>query len=214
MSGNTVPAVPDWMVTEYEAIRAEILLRLGFQQQIINFSVAVLAGLAPIVAVKSSVDIMLLLTMLLLGPIASGFLALVYIKQHIFIDRLARYISEELGFITHDEAGVKDFHDGPVWGRPFKGWEKWLSKMYREGEWKRLLSVVGLAEGFFPILVGGVYLAVFAVLLRPEWTGLLIGTRWVIGLVLFAEAAFLGAIVVFAFLVRRAIKVRREAETT
>lgn len=158
-------SLPAWLSAEYDAARAEILLRLGFQQQMINYSFVVAGLLAPILALTQIFGAAITLPILLLGPLACVFLELVYIKHSMYIDLLARYIAQEL------KADVKLGADlPPVTVRPFQGWEHYLARHRADKSLNSFTTLLGYAEAGFPALVGAVYLVGFVAVLRspPE----------------------------------------------
>jgi hypothetical protein len=138
------------VVPEYQAMRAEIILRLGFQQQLLNLSLITIGFLVPISGLfaVSAIDPRGVLLLLLVGPIVSAFLQLIYIKQFIYIQQLSSYIVSGLGLAQT-----------PV----FSGWEKHLnSKLIKPRLVNTILGFTGGAEALFPSIAGGVYLVVFS----------------------------------------------------
>jgi len=96
---------------EYDAIRDEILLRLGFQQQIIQYSFLVIGLLAALLSLRSYIDPHGLLAAMLVGPIICIFLQLAYFKQHVFIELLSSYIAADLGKMEREKKN-KTFFSG------------------------------------------------------------------------------------------------------
>jgi hypothetical protein len=137
------------VIAEYQAIRAEILLRLGFQQQLLNLSLITIGFIVPISSLLAihTIDPRSVLLLLLIGPIVSVFLQLIYLKQIIYIQQLASYIVYGLGSVQ-----------SPV----FSGWEKHLnSKLIKPPLVHRALAITGAAEALFPSIAGVLYWLVF-----------------------------------------------------
>lgn len=76
--------------------RNEILKRLGFQQQIINFTF-ILAGttIPMLIYIRGNSSNYNHITAPLIGAFISLFLTLVYIKQHTKIAQLSNFIAED-----------------------------------------------------------------------------------------------------------------------
>jgi hypothetical protein len=70
------------LITEYNALREEILFRLRVQQDMINYSLLFVGFVATILTIQD-LDIGAILIVLLFGPLVGIFLALIYLKQHI-----------------------------------------------------------------------------------------------------------------------------------
>ena len=147
------------VIAEYQAIRAEILLRLGFQQQLLNLSLISIGFIVPISGLfgVKAVDSRGVLALLFIGPIVSVFLQLIYLKHFIYIQQLASYIANGLGSVQALDTSLPK-NVIPV----FSGWEKHLnSKLIKPPQVDLALGVIGGAEAAFPSIAGVLYLVVF-----------------------------------------------------
>lgn len=150
--------VPRHIAIEFSALREEILFRLKFQESIINYSLILLGLLAPVVAllkgqITSSdqvVSVEGVQFALLLGPILSIMLQLIYLKQYMYFQQIAQYIKSRLGETLGEELKL-----------PFAGWENYLNDTLIKA-WQS--KVVGFAEGIFVLLVGLAYILSVALL--------------------------------------------------
>lgn len=142
-------------ITEFQAIREELLFRLKAQQDIISYSLVVLGSLAPILGLSEVfANPFLIMIFLLIGPIICVLLQLVYVKHHLWITLDSRYIDYELQSDTITQLGL--------FGRRGKYFRDNLYKNKIPNLVSRLL---GYAEGGFPSLVGILYLIIFGGLL-------------------------------------------------
>ena len=140
--------LPDNIQIEYSALREEILFRLRVQQDMINYSLLFVGFMATVLAIQG-LDPGAVLIVLLFGPLVGIFLALIYLKQHVFVEALAGYISK-LGF-----RGPSDQCNSPKEMRPFTGWEDYLTTNFYTHRLPTVLTgIIGLAEGLFPMLIG------------------------------------------------------------
>jgi hypothetical protein len=170
------------VVAEYEALRDEILLRLEFQQHLINYSLIATGLIVPIMGLFgiSSVDPHGVMALLLIGPIVSVFLQLIYLKQYAYIQQLSSYITSSLGLGQALDTSLS--REGIP---PFSGWEKHLNtKLIKPRVVDAAIAVTGFAEGTFPTIGGILYLlaffaAVIAQATSLDLVALLIGIIWV-----------------------------------
>lgn len=139
----------DTKIAEYESLRNEISQRLGFQQQLINFTI-IIAGLFPPLAIfsKDTLGDQAKLAFFLLGAIISLVLAFVALKQHLYIVQLSEYISKK---ITENNNCI------------FAGWEEYhLAEKIRGNKICCLLSFfMGCCEVGFPAMISAIYLLGF-----------------------------------------------------
>jgi hypothetical protein len=165
LKNKTTQALPESIVVEYNALREEILFRLKVQQDVMNYSL-LFVGFIVITLAIQGLDTGAVLILLLLGPLVGIFLAFVYLKQHLFIEALAGYISSQLRYDTSSEKGVSTQQI-----RPFAGWEDHLTKSFYTGRLPILFTgILGLAEGLFPLLIGIACWLLF-IALRGGWSG-------------------------------------------
>lgn len=147
------------VIAEYQAVRAEILLRLQFQQQLLYYSLLGVGLIAPIVGLfaLSAINPQGVLTLLLLGSIASTLLQLIYIKQYVYVQQLSYYIANKLGVAySLDESSPRD--EIPV----FSGWERHLnSKLIKPHLVDLAIAITGAAESTFPLIGGILYLITY-----------------------------------------------------
>ena len=182
-------------------------MRLGFQQQVTNYSLVVAGLIAPVLALAEEVGQSAVLPVLLVGPILCIFLQLTYIKQHVFIDLLSSYISTQLG-ISGQPASDKVMKGS----LPFAGWERFLSRLYTDSRLNRYTAVLGYAEGGFPTLVAVLYLIAFlAILILADPV---INSIERVLLLLWGVADTIGLVVAFSIgvRVRQRVASRRQAE--
>jgi hypothetical protein len=148
------------IIAEYEALRDEILLRLSFQQQLLNHSLVSAGLIVPIVGLfgVSSIDPHGVLALLLIGPIVSVFLQLIYLKQYVYFQQLASYIASTLGPTQISGESLENK------GIPlFSGWERYLNrKLIKSRLVDSAMIFTGFAEGSFPAITGLLYLLAFA----------------------------------------------------
>lgn len=145
-------SLPDLIISEYQAMREEILFRLKFQENIINYSFILLGLLAPALSLLEigSLSVEGLLLAILVGPLVAVFLQSIYLKQYIYFQQLAHYIKTTLG---------KEISEKNV--PPLAGWEYYLDTVEIEPK-GRLSFILGATEGGFSLLVGAVYVFVTA----------------------------------------------------
>lgn len=148
-------------ISEYEALRDEILLRLGFQQQLLNYSFIAAGLIVPIVGLLAVVSIRSVAALLLIGPVVAIALQFVYVKQYIYIQTLATYISSELGVgVLSPTTSLRVEHP-----TAFGGWERYLNEqLIRPRLADLLLILIDVAEGLFPLLIGILFLVPFYIL--------------------------------------------------
>jgi hypothetical protein len=160
---KTTEALPESIVVEYNALREEILFRLKVQQDVMNYSLLFVGFIATTLAIQG-LDTGAVLIVLLLGPLVGIFLAFVYLKQHIFIEALAGYISSQLSYDTSSEKGASTQKICP-----FAGWEDHLTKSFYTDRLPTLFTgILELAEGLFPLLMGIACWLLF-IALRGRW---------------------------------------------
>lgn len=160
------------VLAEYEALRQEILFRLGAQQNLLQYTVLVGGAPVPIIGFFTNFEplglreIVVPLSYLLLIPaILCLFLQLTYLKHHLYIHLLSLYIDKELSIrLTEDTADLARFPHKPgtaaheLQARIFAGWEIHLTQtMMDDTLSKGLAAVLGLAEGYFASAVGMFY---------------------------------------------------------
>ena len=187
---STPTAEVSMELAEYEALRAEILLRLTFQQQLLSYSLVTIGLLGPIfglVAATGLVSTQGVLALLLLGPLMAAALQLNYLKQHIYIQTIGRYISTGLG--------AKLF-----------GWERYLTRsLIRPHSTDRVHIMLDSAEAFVPSIAAIPFLLAFAVVLLESESarGLDMLTRTALVIAGSVEVCLV------AVLLRTCVKVRR-----
>jgi len=133
----------DVKIARYNALRSEIIQRLSFQQQIINFSLVLGGILIPIIfSTKNDKDLMAIL--LLIGAILSLLLAFVSLRQQISIAQLSECI------IKSDARGKYGFSE----------WEIFSTKdiLYGHKLNDYLVSSMAISGVGFPIMVSVIYL--------------------------------------------------------
>jgi hypothetical protein len=203
--GKVKEETPDKVISEYEAIRDEITLRLKAQQDIVNYSLVVAGLLAPLVGLRSTVGLHNTLEMLLIGPVICIFLQGIYFKHHIFIELLSSYISTELG------RGSKDAEES----LPFAGWEHYLTSSLYE---RRLTNIssgfLGLLEAGVPSVVAVAYLVSFLTVAQGVAGGWGNLKPKILRILLVIEFSSVFAVNVVGGLVRRWVFKRRRAART
>jgi hypothetical protein len=146
--------------SEYGAIRSEILERLKFQQQVVQYSFLVAGLLAPILAFRNVIDVHFFLAILLIGPLICAFLLMIYIKHHLFLTELADYINSHIVVELHSD----DTSNKQEWV-PFRGWEDYLTlSLYERALPNWVSSIIGFAEGGFSLIIAILYLVLFLAL--------------------------------------------------
>ncbi len=152
-------------LAQYEAARAEILLRIKIQQDVINYCIAVGGLLAPLAGLRASIGAEVV-WLLLIGPLICVFLQVVYLKQHEYIQLLAAFIATRL---SRSGSSRGDMLPGLT---RFASWEVYLTNSLDGHLAVRVLSkCLGLAEGGVFTLVAVLYLAAFKIVANA--TGLL-----------------------------------------
>lgn len=136
-------------IAEYESLRNEITQRLGFQQQIINFTLVLAGLLVPLIIKFDYPNEEIILALLLIGAFISLVLSFISLKQHIIIAQLSEYISREI-----------KYENGKA---IFEGWEKYhLDSKLRNHKICCVLSfLMGCADVGFSVIVGILYLVLF-----------------------------------------------------
>jgi hypothetical protein len=138
-------------ITEFQAIREELLFRLKAQQEIISYSLVVLGALAPILGLSEVIaNPFIIMIFLLIGPIICVLLQLVYVKHHLWITLDSRYIDYELKPDASTKLGL--------FGRRGKYFR---DNLYKTKIPNLISKILGYAEGSFPSLVGILYLILF-----------------------------------------------------
>lgn len=166
------------VVAEYQALRAEILARLGFQQQLVNYSLIATGLIVPIVGLIAVRAISLpgVLALLLIGPLVNMFLELIYLKHYVYIQSMANYITMRLG-LTQSLGDSRQDHQVPV----FSGWETHLTTQLIKPPLVDIsVAFTGFAEGLFPGIGGVLYLLAFAASMCAQASTLTLG--WQIAL--------------------------------
>jgi hypothetical protein len=127
--------VHNTQVTLYQTLRSEILQRLSFQQQIINFSL-VLLGIFPLVLSQLECHV----EAFLIGAFVSLLLAFASLRQYVSINQIAEYIEK----INED----------------FGSWEKWCRKdiLFKQPLNIILVFCMGIAGVLFSLVVSVIYL--------------------------------------------------------
>ncbi len=94
-------------IAEYKSLRNEMSKRLGFQQQLINFTLIV-AGLLPLVAKFPSLKAQARLLSFLLGAFISLVLTFISLKQYIYIAQLDEYIKNNFPFAVWNKCPMEE----------------------------------------------------------------------------------------------------------
>lgn len=132
-------------LAEYEALRGELLQRLSFQQEMINFTLVLAGILIPLLFMEGKKNMKYISPMLLMGAFISCMLALISLKQHLIIANISEYISTKIN----------------LYGKGmFGGWENYYfqNKLFDKTIPTHLKFLMGLFEVFFPLIVSVVYL--------------------------------------------------------
>ncbi len=196
------------IVAEYAALREEILFRLRVQQDMISYSFLAAGFLATLLGVN--IDPRMRLVIILMGPIMCVFLQLIYTKQHLFVELLAKYVSTELGIESAPANSLSRNNSAP-----FDGWEDYLSSFYIHSRLNLYSKILGYAEGGFPTLVGLLFLATAASLFLVDRAQFL-NDYLVLALAMWGaiDLVGLGAAVFVGTRVRGWVAERRKSEVT
>lgn len=193
---------PDNVISEYEALRDEILLRLKAQQDIVNYSLVVAGLLAPLIGLRSTVGLHSSLDMLLIGPVICIFLQGIYFKHHMFVELLSSYISTKLGD-GNEDAGK------PL---PFAGWEQHLTSSLYERPLTNIFSgLLGFLEAGVPSVVALAYLLSFLAVVRVSVGQLSALKPRIFKIAFLIELSLVVAFNVIAYFVRFWVFKRRRA---
>lgn len=150
-----MPSVEDWWLAEYREVRREWEVRTSHEQQLVNYSLVVLAAA---------------LTFLGVGPfrelgawqapiafaLASVFLALgfFYLRHDVFLAYSGQFVAECLGPALRNRYG----------GSPVLGWDIYLLKRHGTG-WKKWVGqLAAVSVCVFPIMGPGIGLWAFGLI--------------------------------------------------
>jgi hypothetical protein len=122
---------------------------LEAQQNIISNSLLVAGVLAPTLGLSNTLDIHVILIVLLVGPAVCALLQLTFLKHHLWITLDYRYLDYELG---KDMIGENIFRRRGIYIR---------KELYQSKFANFYSALFGFAEGFFPTLVGFLYVFLF-----------------------------------------------------
>lgn len=139
-------------IAEYEATSNEVLFRMKAQQEIISYSLVAGGLLGTILGLSQSIDSILLLFILLLGPIICVSLEAIYLKHHTILTTHLRFIDFVLG---------DPLQKGAVFGQRGRFFRETL---YQPTPMRYFTAILGFIEGSFPLLIAGAYLIGFLIL--------------------------------------------------
>lgn len=137
------------LLEEYRALRAEIVSRLESQQEILNYTVVLIAAALPfggtIIDNKQY-------TFLLLIPLVFDLLAWLFLVQENMIDALGVYLNVRLAPRMEQLLGHKLQTKDPMWE-----WELFQYSTFYGSFLRRILqAILGAVRYILPILPGGV----------------------------------------------------------